>query len=203
MDDAVADGDDVLRVEGEGLAEAGGGFAHHLEQVGQLEALVFERLPLRADHDRDLRVLLVGVVDDAVDVGAAFLGVVDAEVDLADADVEGDDLARLAGGQRQQVTGFGLRLALAVGEFAGADRARPFGEQPRQVGDRLRIDQDVRGEDFLRHHQHEAAIAGDYVGGDAIASEQREHAEDVARAELGDDGAGCRCCRRWKSRRDR
>ncbi len=90
-------------MEGEGFAEQRGGFLHHLEQVGELERRVFHFLALRADHDGDLRLLLVGVVDDAVHVGAAVLGVVNAEMNLADADVEHDDLARFVGMQRQRV----------------------------------------------------------------------------------------------------
>ncbi len=84
--------------------------------------------------------LLVGVVDDAVHVGAAFLGVVDAEMNLADADIEHDDLARLAGVQRQGVgvVQTGRRAGLVERNGAGA-----LGEQAGQVGDGLRVGQDV------------------------------------------------------------
>jgi hypothetical protein len=53
-----------------------------------------EALDLGADHDGDACDCGIGVVDDAVDVGAEVVGVVDAEVDLADAHVEHQHLAR-------------------------------------------------------------------------------------------------------------
>ena len=135
--------------------------------------------------------LLVGVVDDAVDVGAAFLSVVDAEVDLADADIERNDLARLAGVHRQRV---GI-IRLANGAGLGSDDvnrhgAGAIGEQAGEVADSLRVGQDVGVEDLLRDHQHEAAVAGDDVGDDTVAGEQRHDAEDVAGFELGDHGTG-------------
>ncbi len=46
-----------------------------------------------------------------------------------------------------------------------------------------------RVEHLLRDHQREAAVAGDHVGGDAVAGEQRQHAEDVAGVELADHAA--------------
>jgi hypothetical protein len=88
--------------------------------------------------------------------------------------------------QRQGVgvvqTGRGAGLVERHG--AGA-----IGEQARQVGDGLRVGQDVGIEDFLRDHQHEAAVAGDHVGDDTVAGEQRHHAEDVAGTQLADHAA--------------
>jgi hypothetical protein len=42
-------------------------------------------------------------------------------------------------------------------------------------------------EDFLRDHQHEAAVAGDNVGDDTVARQQRHHAKDVTNTQLGND----------------
>jgi hypothetical protein len=70
---------------------------------------------MRSDTDGDPGDLLIGMVDDAVHVGATLLGVVDAEMDLADADVENDDLARFIGGQRQRVGVVGMNNGVGLG----------------------------------------------------------------------------------------
>jgi len=103
MDDAMADGTDLFRVESEGLAEQGRRFPDHLEQVGKLERGVVDRSLLGANLDANPGDLLVGVIDDAMHIGAAFFRVVDAEMNLAYTDVENDDLARFVGLQRQGV----------------------------------------------------------------------------------------------------
>jgi hypothetical protein len=63
-------------------------------------------------------------------------------------------------------------------------------EQARQVGDGLRVGQDVGVEDRLGDQQHVAAVAGDHVGGQALAGEDGHDAEDVARPELAEHRAG-------------
>jgi hypothetical protein len=45
-------------------------FLHHLEQLGELERGALHGLLLRSDHHGDAGDLLVGVVDDAMHVGA-------------------------------------------------------------------------------------------------------------------------------------
>jgi len=175
MDDAMTDGGHIFRVEGEGRAEQAARLDHHLEQVRELELRPFQGFLLGPDVDRDQGLVAVGLVDDAMDVGAAFCGVVDAEVNLADADVECDHLAWPVVDQRQRV-GVARFCRVAVVDrgfrFAGAHRANPLGEQARQIGNGLGVGQDVGIEDVLRDQQHEAAVAGDHVGGDPFAGEQ-------------------------------
>ena len=108
------------------------------------------------------------------------LGVVDAEMDLADADVEGNDLARLIGVHRQRV-GI-VRLADGAGLAATMSRhgAGAIGEQAGEVADGLPGWSGWAVEDLLRDHQHEAAVASDDVGDDAVASEQGHDARSPA-----------------------
>jgi hypothetical protein len=79
MDDPVTDGGDVLGMEGGGVTEQTGGFLHHPEQLGDGEGFAHLRLDLGTHHHGDAHHGRVGVVDDAMDVGATVLGVVDAE----------------------------------------------------------------------------------------------------------------------------
>ena len=81
-------------------------------------------------------------------VGAQVAGVVDAEVDLADAHVEGQHLARGVAVQRQGVGSSALAgwppvwvLRMSVARWRMRSR-----QQPRQVGDRLRVGQDMGAE---------------------------------------------------------
>jgi hypothetical protein len=191
MHDPVADRGDFFGVEGEGVAQQTGGFLHHLEQLGEREGIAHQRAALGAHHHLDVGRGGIGGVDDAVHVGAQVAGVVDAEVDLADAHVEGQHLARGVAVQRQGVGVIGLGRAAGLGvEDVGGEVAHAVEQQPRQVGDRLRVGQHMGAEDLVGHQQHEAAGAGDHVGGHALAGEGGHHAEHVAGGELADHGAG-------------
>lgn len=101
------------------------------------------------------------------------MGVVNAKVNLADTDVDHHHLARRVSGQRQGVgvvgLGDGARLG---GNQINRHGARAFSEQAGEITDRFGVGQDVGIEDFLRDHQHEATVAGDDVGNDAVAGEQ-------------------------------
>ena len=190
MHDPVAHRGDLFGVEGEGAAEELGGFLHHLEQLGQREGVAHQLAGLGAHAHRDVGGGGIGGVDDAVHVGAQVAGVVDAEMDLAEAHVEGQHLARGVAVQRQGVGVVRLGRAAGLGvEHVGGEVAHAVEEQARQIGDRLRVGQHVGAEHLVGHQQHEAAGAGDHVGGEALAGQRGHHAEHVALVELADHDA--------------
>jgi hypothetical protein len=191
MDDPVADRGDVFGMESECIAEQAGGFLDHPEQLGEGEGVAGQGFDLGAHHHADAGYAVIGIVDDAVHIGAEVLGVVDAEVDLADPDVEHQHLARAVGVQGQGVGVVGLAHGAAVaGDKIHRHRPHAVEEQARQVADGLGVGEDLGIEDAQRNQQHEAAIAGDHISGDAVAGEGGHHAEDIARAELADHRAG-------------